>query len=174
MSRSHSPAGFSAPKIQQLPLLLTDLPPELVAQVLGLLDDRSLALVVPTCRAFRDSLMPRLWVSRLRQRFPHSSWDSCGAPCRTLACLSLLHKTAWEGARAQGAPPADRGGHSCVPLRGGRWQIVFGGANGDALFSDAYALLTPAATPDASFRWQHLLLEGGPCARWAPRSHPSR
>ena len=100
MSRSHSPAGFSAPKIQQLPLLLTDLPPELVAQVLGLLDDRSLALVVPTCRAFRDSLMPRLWVSRLRQRFPHSSWDSCGAPCRTLACLSLLHKTAWEGARA--------------------------------------------------------------------------
>lgn len=167
VSCSHSRSGSPAPKIQQQPLLLTDLPPELVAQVLGLLDDRSLALVVPTCRCFRDSLMPRLWVSRLQQRFPHSSWDSCGAPCTTLACLSLLHKTAWEGARAQGAPPADRGGHSCVALRGGRWQVVFGGANGDALFSDAYVLLTPAATADGSFRWQPLLFDGGPCARWA-------
>jgi hypothetical protein len=164
---SPSRSGSPAPKIQQLPLLLTDLPPELVAQVLGLLDDRSLALVVPACRCFRDSLMPSLWVSRLQQRFPHSSWDSCGAPCTTLACLSLLHKTAWAGARAQGAPPADRGGHSCVALRGGRWQIVFGGANGDALFSDAYVLLTPAATADGSFRWQPLRLDGGPSARWA-------
>ena len=147
--------------------LFTDLPPELVGKVLGLLDDRSLARVVPACRCFRDSLTPRLWVTRLQSRFPHSSWDSCGAPCTTLACLSLLRKTAWEGVRAQGMPPADRGGHSCVGLRGGRWQIVFGGANGDALFADAHVLLTPAATADGSFRWQPLHLDGGPCARWS-------
>ena len=98
---------------------LADLPSELVAHILSFLDDRSLARVVPSCRCFRDSLAPRLWASKLQQKFPHSSWEACSAPCATLASLTELHETTWQAARAQGTAPADRGGHSCVGLRGG-------------------------------------------------------
>ena len=146
---------------------MTDLPAELIAHTLHFLDDESLATAVPTCRAFRESLSPSLWRTRLRCRFPHSSWVSCGAPCATLAALGSLRKTAWqEATRADGKPPSDRGGHSCVGLRGGQWQFVFGGANGDALFGDSFLLIAPGAN-QGRFRWQPLGLCGGPVSRWA-------
>ncbi len=149
----------------------TELPLELQTDVLSELDDASLEVAACVCRAFHR-VAPAIWRRRLGTRFATSRWahvGSEGTSARTmLRKMQALQHTEWDSMRAAGSPPADRGGHASTMLGQGQWIVIHGGANGDVLHGDGFAL----SCAGQEWTWHRLRDERAPCPRWAHTAAP--
>ena len=149
----------------------TELPLELQTDVLAELDDASLEVAACVCRAFHR-VAPAIWRRRLGTRFATSRWahvGSEGTSARTmLRKMQALQHTEWDSMRATGCPPADRGGHASTMLGQGQWIVIHGGANGDVLHGDGFAL----SCAGREWTWHRLRDERAPCPRWAHTAAP--
>ena len=152
-------------------LMFTDLPLELQTSVLAELDDASLDVAACVCRAFHR-VAPGIWRRRLGTRFATSRWlhvGGDGTSARTmLRKMQALQHTEWDSMRATGCPPADRGGHASTMLGQGQWIVIHGGANGDVLHGDGFAL----SCAGREWTWHRLRDERAPCPRWAHTAAP--
>ena len=171
----------AATRIEAHEVALADLPTEILLCIAHAIPEvGSLRSFAVCCRALSAVVDREVWRVRLKARFPHSTWHAFGAPSLAWLATSLdsLHDVRpWEIARALGEKPADRGGHACAALMGGRGFVVHGGANGDVLHGDACALLVTGYAPGPSampaFRWSPIECDAGaagsgaPSARWA-------
>lgn len=156
------------------------LPNEALLLITSTMDDRALRSFALVSRTFSAIIDGKTWALRLLQTYPHSKrWESIPAPslAHLAAALERMDGCSdWAITRASGTTPPDRGGHAVATLPGGRGLVVHGGANGDVLHSDAYALLVGPYEAEASigappaFRWCRLQLDGtdgAPSPRWA-------
>eukprot|EP00316_Scyphosphaera_apsteinii_P022036 CAMPEP_0119330658 /NCGR_PEP_ID=MMETSP1333-20130426/78708_1 /TAXON_ID=418940 /ORGANISM="Scyphosphaera apsteinii, Strain RCC1455" /LENGTH=157 /DNA_ID=CAMNT_0007340071 /DNA_START=152 /DNA_END=622 /DNA_ORIENTATION=+ len=128
------------------------LPSELLQIIFQSLTEHDLDAVSSTCKAWY-ALVPSEWQARLVKRFRHANWgmQTFTSSRGLFHRLTKLDLTRWTVAHAGGSPPADRGGHASAVLANGRCVVVHGGANGDVLHGDCFALIAcnPGPTSDA-------------------------
>ena len=156
-----------------------ELPAELLACICQHVGDADLANWALVCKSFAAVVDDAAWRLRLAVAFPHSDWRPFEQPllARLSSSFAALDVAPWDVLRASGQSPADRGGHACATLKGGRGFVVHGGANGDILHGDAYALMVgpyakgaqaePSDAPD--FTWRRVGTDADAANELPPR-----
>ena len=125
------------------PILVELLPHELLSTIASFLCDADFKAWAVSCQAAAAVADQEAWRIRLVTSFPHSTWRTWSVPSLShlSASLSTFNDVEpWATIRATGTAPADRGGHATAALFGGGGCIMHGGANGDVLHGDAFAL----------------------------------
>mmetsp|Transcript_15401 Transcript_15401/g.42999 ORF Transcript_15401/g.42999 Transcript_15401/m.42999 type:complete len:652 (+) Transcript_15401:80-2035(+) len=172
------------------PRSLTELPPEILSLVMGHCTDQALCSLSCCCTTTRE-VSAEVWVRRLHQRYPHSSWGYVRSARDLCLQLRKLDNTRWDKAYTLGDVPADRGGQASAHVDSGigRVVVVHGGSNGPIIHGDSFALVPTqvaykqtaqdgctgrgttsscsSQTRTPSFRWTCLSVIDGPSPRWS-------